>query len=210
MTGKKETVIHTMRHAQTDYNAEKRYAGSIDVSINEKGTRDSKEAATILSLLNFDIIVSSNLKRSIETAQIIGNDRVTLLQSKLCTERNFGVFEGRTWQEVQDLYPPVIWIKVGDDMHSVNPPGSEPFEQVWERARKFRNYLFREYKGNNILVVSHGVFLQMFHGLLRGLSCIESLAIYPSNLELTTFNFKGKRLIDEKVIQLANAKEIGF
>lgn len=205
-----KTVISTIRHAKTDFNTEKRYAGSIDVSINETGIRDSMEVSATLSRFDFDIIVSSNLKRSIETAQILLNNSVPIIQSKLCAERNFGVFEGRTWQEVQDEYPQVLWIKVGDDTHSVNPQGSESFEQVWERARKFRNFLFREYNGHNILVVSHGVFLQMFHGLLRGLNCIESLAVYPSNLELTTFNFKGKQFVDERIYKVNSMENEAF
>jgi broad specificity phosphatase PhoE len=100
------------------------------------------------------------------------------------------------------MQPPVLFITVGNDLHSVNPRNGEPFEDVWARAKKFSNFLFREYHGKNILVVSHGVFLQMLHGVLRGLSCIESLAVCPANLELVTFHFSGKRLIDEKVSRL--------
>lgn len=193
-----KTIINTIRHAQTSYNAEKRYAGSVDISLNEKGVLESREAAVKLSGLHFDVVITSTLKRTMETAQILVSDHTPIVQSKLCVERNSGAFEGSTWQEVQNFQPPVLWIEVGNDTHSVNPQGSEPFEQVWKRARKFRNWLFREYSGCNILVVSHGTFLQMFHGLLRGLNCIESLAFYPSNLELATFCFNGKRLVDEK------------
>ena len=194
----RQTIINTIRHAQTSYNFEKRYAGSIDISLSEKGVLESQKAAIYLSGMRFDVVIASTLKRTIETAKILVSDHTPIVQSILCVERNYGVFEGHTLQEAQDFQPPVLWIEVGNDTHSVNPQGSEPFEQVWERARKFRNWLFREYAGCNILVVSHGTFLQMFHGLLRGLNCIESLAFYPSNLELATFCFKGKRLVDEK------------
>ena len=127
----------------------------------------------------------------------------SLVESKLCNERNFGVMEGLTWDEVQHLDPPVLFIEVGNDLHSVNPQGGEPFEDVWERARKFRRFILREYKGSSVLVVSHGVFLQMFHGVLRGLNCIESLAAYPSNLVLFRFRFSGNRLMEEKTYKLA-------
>jgi broad specificity phosphatase PhoE len=200
-----KTIINTIRHARTSFNEEKRYAGSIDVPLSERGVLESHEAAAKLSGMRFDVVVTSPLKRAVETAQILVGDRTSIVHSVLCVERNFGVFEGITRQEVQDIKPPVLWIEVGNDTHSVNPQGSEPFEMVWERARKFRNWLFREYAGYNVLVVSHGVFLQMFHGLLRGLSCIESLAFYPSNLELATFCFNGRRLIDEQVVKLASA-----
>ncbi|HBP37655.1 MAG TPA: hypothetical protein DD640_02740 [Clostridiales bacterium] len=197
-----ETIIHTIRHAQTSFSAEGRYAGSLDIPLSEEGIVASRKAAARLSEMKFDIVVTSSLKRAIETAQILVRDRAPIIQSRLCVERNFGIFQGRTRQEVQNIAPPVLWITVGHDTHSVNQQGSEPFEKVWNRACKFRSWLFREYSGKNILVVSHGVFLQMFHGLLRGMSCIESLAFFPSPLELSMFSFDGRRLADEHVIKL--------
>ena len=201
-----ETTIYTIRHAHTQYNAEKRYAGTIDVPLSETGIRDARDAAAKLDGLSFDIVVASTLKRSIETAHIFVGDAVPVVQSKLCNERNFGVMEGLTWDEVQHLDPPVLFIEVGNDLHSVNPQRGEPFEDVWERARKFRRLIFKEYKGLSILVVSHGVFLQMFHGLLRGLSCIESLAVYPANLVLFRFCFSGSHLVDQTTYKLAEAQ----
>jgi broad specificity phosphatase PhoE len=92
----------------------------------------------------------------------------------------------------------------------VNPPGGEPFEDVWQRAKKFRRFLFCNYRGSSILVVSHGVFLQMFHGVLRGGNCVESLIAYPSTLELTTFRFRGSRLLDETAVRLLDDAGEGF
>ncbi len=198
------TTISTIRHGHTSYNAEKRYAGSIDISLNEKGVKDACIAAEKLADSNFDVVVTSTLKRSIETAQILFADKkIPTVQTRLCVERNFGVFEGKTWDEVQNLQPPVLFINVGNDLHSVNPEGAEPFEDVWARAKKFRQFLFKEYRGKNILVVSHGVFLQMLHGVFRGKSCIESLGVYPANLELATFHFLGNRLVEERIAKLA-------
>jgi len=197
-----ETTIHTIRHAHTQYNAERRYAGTIDVPLSEAGIRDARDASGKLARLSFDIVITSTLKRSIETAHILVGGTAQLVESKLCNERSFGVMEGLTWDDVQNLDPRVLFIEVGNDLHSVNPQGGEPFEDVWERAKKFRRFIFKRYRGLNILVISHGVFLQMFHGVLRGLSCIESLAVYPSNLELFRFQFCGKHLVDEKTYKL--------
>jgi broad specificity phosphatase PhoE len=65
--------------------------------------------------------------------------------------------------------------------------------------------LFSKYRESNVLVVSHGVFLQMFHGVLRGLSCIESLAAYPANLELIQFKFVKERLVEEKTLKVGHS-----
>jgi broad specificity phosphatase PhoE len=99
---------------------------------------------------------------------------------------------------------------VGGDLHTVNPRGGEPFEAVWERARRFHRFLVRRFVGGEVLVVSHGVFLQMFHGVLRGSSCIESLASYPANLELRRFEFSDGRLTEERVSRLAEGAEVAW
>ena len=205
-----ETTIHTIRHGHTLYNAEKRYAGTLDVPLDEKGIRDACEASSKLAGIRFDVVVTSTLQRSIETARLLVGDRAQFVQSQLCNERNFGIMEGHTWDEVQNFEPRILFVEVGDDRHSVNPKGGEPFEDLWYRAKKFRRFLFKNYAGSNILVVSHGVFLQMFHGVLRGISCIESLAVFPSNLTFVSFWFCGNRLVQERTVKLSDANGVKF
>lgn len=200
------TTISTLRHAHTQYNAEKRYAGSIDVPLSEIGMEDARRAASKLAGIKLDVVITSTLKRTVQTAQILVGDSTPIVQNRLCDERNFGIMEGLTWDDVQTLQPPVLMINVGNDLHTVNPKGGEPFEDVWERAKNFRRMIFDAYMGANILVVSHGVFLQMFHGLLRGLNCIESLGSYPSNLELARFQFVDEQLVEEKVTRLLGSE----
>jgi len=197
-----DTVIHTLRHGHTLYNADKRYAGSIDIPLSEKGISDCRQAASKLGGYKFDIIITSRMKRALETAQLLITDDTEIVQNKLCNERNFGIMEGHTWDEVVKFDPPVLMINVGNDLHTVNPKGGEPFEDVWQRAKKFHRFLFTNYRGKSILIISHGVFLQMFHGCLRGLSCIESLGFFPSNLELASFYYSDDRLIKENVVKL--------
>ncbi len=205
-----DTAIYTIRHAHTHYNAEKRYAGTIDIPLNDVGIQSAQEAATKLHGFQFDVVVTSTMKRSIETARILVGNTAPMVQSELCNERNFGILEGLTWDDVQHVDPPILLINVGNDLHTVNPRGGEPFEDLWERAKKFRKYLFEYYAGKNILVVSHGVFLQMFHGVLRGSNCIELLAAYPSNLVLYQFLFQDHRLVDEWFTKLAQANGAHF
>lgn len=197
-----KTTIHTIRHGHTLYNAEKRYAGTIDIPLSEKGLKDCEEFSKRLVDYSFDVVVTSTMKRSIETAHLLVPGNPMVKHSALCNERRFGILEGCTWDEVLKFDPPIMMIDVGNDLHTVNPKGGEPFEDVWQRAKKFRNFLFKNYKGKNILVVSHGVFLQMFHGVLKGSNCIESLSVYPSNLELSSFYFSGNQLIEAKTSKL--------
>jgi broad specificity phosphatase PhoE len=205
-----DTTIRTLRHAQSTYGPEQRYAGSCDVPLSEKGERDCAQAAALIAEMPFDILITSRLKRAIDTARLVGCQPPRCVRTKLCNERNYGVLEGRTWEEAQQFDPPILFIEVGNDRHSVNPLGSEPFEAVWERARRFRQFVFKRYEGQSVLVVSHGVFLQMFHGVLRDSNCIESLLWYPSTLELTTFRLSGHDLVEECSQKLLEAAGVGF
>lgn len=205
-----DTVIHTLRHAQTTYGAEQRYAGSLDAPLNEKGVSDCARAASVMTGVRIDVVVTSTMVRAIETARLLGYEPARCIQTSLCNERSYGILEGRTWQEVPSIEPPVLFIEVGGDVHSVNPAGGEPFEDVWQRAKEFRGFMMDRCEGRSALVVSHAVFLQMFHGVLRGSNCIESLACYPGNLELFTFRLSDGGLVDESSTRLLVADEEGF
>ena len=197
-----ETLIHTIRHGKTAYNGDKRYAGSIDVPLSETGIADCRRAAQKIAGRAFDVAVTSTLSRAVHTARLLVGERTRLVETPLCNERNFGIMEGLTWDEVVKLDPPILMIEVGDELHTVDPKGAEPFEDVWERAKKFKRFLFERYRGRSVLVVSHGVFLQMFHGLLRGRNCISSLGSFPANLELARFRFSDDRLVEESLESL--------
>jgi len=198
----KATTLSTIRHARTDFNAQRRYSGTIDVSLNESGIEEARQAAARIRHIPLDVVISSPLKRSVETARIFAADKLPIVINDRCTERNFGVLEGLTWEEVRRVQPPLLLIQVGYDLHTVNPKGGESFEEVWQRAQEFRSFIFDNHAGSDVLVVSHGVFLQLFNGLLRGLNCIESLAFFPGNLELTQFRFEGERLVSDTVTRL--------
>jgi len=204
------TVISTIRHAQTVYGPLKKYAGTIDIPLSKFGREDTRQASRVLTDKNFDVIITSALKRSKETARLLLGRNKRMIENPLCNERNYGILEGVKYSEVKKVSPRVLFIKVGNDKHSVNPLGGEPFEDVRKRAERFKRYLFKNFKGKRILVVSHFAFLQQFHGLLKGLSCIESLAEEVKNLQLTRFVFKGQKLMETEVVMLSKKKQVNF
>jgi probable phosphoglycerate mutase len=205
-----ETIIHTLRHAQTTYGAEQRYAGSIDAPLSAKGVADCAKAAPMIDRLRPDIVVTSTMERAVETARLVGHEPSSCIRTSLCNERRYGILEGRTWQDVQALDPPVLFVEVGNERHSVNPSGGEPFEDVWQRAREFRRVVLDQYEGRTILVISHSTFLQMLNGVLRGSNCIEALATPIASLDLTTFRMAGAVLLEESGARLLGAAGEGF
>ena len=76
-----ETVIMTLRHGETDFNRQKRYAGLLDVPLSEKGIEDCSFVSRVLVQLP-DIVITSDLRRAIETAHIIVDGRVQIVESE--------------------------------------------------------------------------------------------------------------------------------
>jgi broad specificity phosphatase PhoE len=202
--------LTTVRHGETDCNKENRYAGTIDVPLNEAGRNDVSHAAPQIRSMKFDVAIVSPLRRATETAQILTEGLIEIIPSSYAQERNYGILQGCAYTDVEHIRPPIHFIKAGGDFHSLNPPEAETFEELRARSEAFYEYIISHFMGRNILVVSHGVFLQQFHGLLRGKDWIESLGTSVGNLELTTFRFKGKTVTSEERMYLAKRKQSNF
>ncbi len=199
----KITRILTIRHGQTLYNLEKRYAGTIDIPLIEKGIEDAENAAILLKDCELDIVITSKLKRAIQTAELLvaGRD-LHIIQNELCNERNYGKMQGLNYVEVEEIKPRIKYFKLNNDFHSLNPPDGETFPVLRRRAKLFSEFLFQNYNGSNILVVSSSAFMQQLHGIFRGTDCMESLRNDIHNLDCATFTFNGKKLIEETTVSL--------
>jgi broad specificity phosphatase PhoE len=189
-----QTWLYTVRHGQTDI-----------------GYNDTVEASSRLKTIgiSFDIVITSSLQRAIKTAEILVKN-TPIVQCALCDERNYGKMQSLTVDEVALLKPKVVYITVGGDTHSTNPPEGETFKILRERAEQFHTWIFERYQGLKILIVSHGVFLQQFHGLLLGNSQVDSLKINVNNLVLTRFLFEGTQLVSHETINLSNSTQTNW
>jgi len=197
------TRILTIRHGQTAYNVEKRYAGSIDIPLNEQGIEDAQNAAIVLKDYELDILITSKLKRAIQTGELlIAGRNIQIIHNKLCNERNYGKMQGLTYSEVEEIRPRIKYFKLNNDFHSLNPPDGDTFPVLRRRAKLFSQFIFQNYTGTNILVVSSSAFMQQLHGIFRGTDCMESLRDEIHNLDCTTFTFNGTKLIEEMTVSL--------
>ena len=52
-----------VRHGETDYNVEGKLQGQMDLPLNENGLKEAEELSEALSQIEFDIIISSSLRR---------------------------------------------------------------------------------------------------------------------------------------------------
>jgi len=120
------TEILLIRHGKTAANLERRYVGETDHPLCEQGVEELR----VLAYPPVEMIVSSPLRRCLETAAILfpGIEPQVLEDLR---ETGFGEFEGMTHQEVIALPGHAEW---GMTTASMVFPGGEPWEDFAGRS----------------------------------------------------------------------------
>lgn len=199
-----QTLLYTLRHGLTELNRSKRTGGRLDVPLIEEGRRQADEARAQFDGTSLDVVISSSLRRAIETALIVtGWDREKIVIDDLAVERSFGEMEGLTQDEVRERFPRVIYLAIEHVRYSLNPPGGESFEVLRGRARAFLEKTLRAHRGRRVLISSHQNFMQQLHGELRGVDPYAALKDDIVNLELNQFLLDaGGRLLSHREYHL--------
>lgn len=108
-----------IRHGKTSGNLEKRYIGVTDEPLCEEGVSELKN----ISYPDCDIVISSPMKRCIQTAEIIYPDKKIVVGENL-KECDFGKFEGKNYLELSGDADYQKWIDSGGTL--AFPHGESP------------------------------------------------------------------------------------
>jgi isoleucyl-tRNA synthetase/bisphosphoglycerate-dependent phosphoglycerate mutase len=176
-----------VRHGQTDWNKEHLCQGQeADRSLTELGRQQAKDGGQKLkkSKKQFDVIVSSDLKRTRETAAIIAEELGMTVSEYSATyrERSFGDWVGKDLDEILTKHP--ILVETGEfGIHHETPPNGESLSMFLRRAQNAYEHIAKTYPGKRVLLVTHGGFIQAFMAATQGYSYKEALTSAPKNCE---------------------------
>lgn len=145
--------IYLIRHGQSTYNTERRWAGHADPPLTELGREQAKVACETFKDMGFSAATSSSLQRARETASIISNElHIDLLEpiSEL-NERHAGQISGLTSDEIEQRFPGFLdkWRK-GE---IIDIPGGEEWESFHHRVQQGLDKL--SVLPGRIVVVAH-------------------------------------------------------
>lgn len=152
-----------VRHAQTDGNAAGRWQGHTNSSLTEKGREQATRLAERLADTHFDLVVSSDLDRTVETAGALGRPVET---DERWREPYFGDWEDLTTAEIaSDGTGGLAALMAGED---IALGGGERLSAVFLRANAALRDLVARLDGDGTaVVVSHGMtLLTLFSALL--------------------------------------------
>ena len=151
------TRILAIRHGETDWNVDTRIQGQLDIPLNDLGRRQAQQLVQAVAHEGLSAVYSSDLQRALETAQAVvrGAGLPGLSTDVGLRERAFGVFEGRTYQEIEQRWPQesVRWRKREPDFGA---EGGETLQGFYDRCVATASRLAAAHPGETIALVAHG------------------------------------------------------
>ena len=131
-------------HGTTTDNIEHKATGWNPGILSEKGIEQSIELKKKINLNEIDLVISSDLKRAVDSAEYTFKDLKEILHDKRIRECNYGDLNGADSSLVKY------------EEHITNPfPNGESLKDVEERLKNFCDYLLENYNGKTIALVAH-------------------------------------------------------
>lgn len=179
------TTLLLVRHGQTVWNSQLRYQGHIDTELSQLGLAQAERIAGRLRDERIAAIYTSDLRRCLETAEIIaaphGLKPVPLPGLR---EAHYGEWQGLTYADVRARYPELVAARRRDVVGFV-PPGGESLGATYERVVAAVQQLAGRHPDAAVVVVTHGGPLRMLVGALLGVPPGNSLRLRIDNGSLT-------------------------
>jgi broad specificity phosphatase PhoE len=173
-----------IRPGETDWNRDLRYQGWVAIPLNSYGKRQAQRLANYIRNIGVGALYTSDLKRATETAELLaeklGSEPIA---DRRLRERDIGVWQGLTQQEMQQWYPTEYAQFVGDpDGYRV--PEGESRKDVRERIlAAFNEYLAAD-RGETIAILSHSTAINAL--LAEIIPSIKFGSVDVSNTSVTT------------------------
>lgn len=197
-----------LRHGQSQWNLENRFAGWVDVPLTQKGEEEARQAGEKMKAvqLQFDTTFTSLLQRAIRTLElaldVLGQSDLSVEQDQALNERHYGDLQGLNKAETAQKFGDEQ-VRIWRRSYDVPPPGGESLENTAARTLPYltEKILPTIQAGQHVLVAAHGNSLRSIIMHLDQLSREEVLSLelgtgVPVVYDLdTTGNVQSKKIL---------------
>ncbi|HIS69704.1 MAG TPA: histidine phosphatase family protein [Candidatus Gallacutalibacter stercoravium] len=157
----KSYQIHLIRHGMTQANLQGRYIGSTDVPLSQEGIEQLKQYDKRYRYPGAAVFYSSPLQRCVQTMKLLYPQVEPQLVPGLA-ECNFGQWEGKTAQELQNDELFAQWLENGQQ---ISPPGGESGKEFAYRVcsafEKLVEGMLRSGQTQAVVVTHGGVIMTL-------------------------------------------------
>jgi len=185
-----------IRHGETIENAQGICQGQTPGTLSEDGMMQAKALAEYLKNEEFDVIYSSDLRRTMKTTEEVlrFHPGYEIIPEPLLRERFLAGWQGKPF--------PKNWNEVG------LPEGAETSEDLIVRAKAFLSLLKERHEGQKVFAMSHGGLIRAFWTVLHNLDN-DSYSRWdaPENTSISRFELNEDGSVNELVRNLAEHLE---
>ena len=155
------TRIVLVRHAETVWHAENRYAGLSDIALTPRGYEQAARLAGWAADAGLGAIWCSPLLRARETAAAAGRAAALepWIDARLC-ELDYGRGEGLTRAQMRERFPGALDAFYADPVAHHLPDGEDP-RCALRRALAALDALACEHPAGRVLVVTHSSLIRL-------------------------------------------------
>jgi probable phosphoglycerate mutase len=153
--------VYLIRHGETEWSRSGKHTGISDIPLTEHGREQAKRLRVELATKNFQLVLTSPLRRARETCELAGLAAHAQIDPAL-TEWNYGDYEGLTSEQIHAHRP--SWTIFNDG----GGPGGETPEQVGLRVE----HVLARVRGSSgdAVLFAHGHVLRVFAARWLGLA----------------------------------------
>lgn len=192
------TRVYLTRHGETEWNRQRRFQGSKNSELTDKGILAAELLASRIEEIDLDCIVASPLKRAYQTAEIVrGNKAIDIIKHDGFKEINLGDFEGMRWDEIQACHGETIG-KITNDPFNNRYPNGENLLEFYNRVEAALKEVIESCRNKSILIVAHGGTIKCIESYVRKFKINKDwMGNVVQNCSLSCFEVSDKNEIKE-------------
>lgn len=192
--------LYIIRHGETMWNREGRFQGATDIPLSDKGRAQARRVAKVMADKPLDAIYSSPLSRALDTAKAValGHGLEVKVVDDL-QEINVGEWSGKTWEEIETLWPGLKQSWRANPLTSEPPPGGEDYLHFQKRCLEALEEIAAAHSDSDrVAVVCHGGVIRAVMISLLGMPWATRGKIYTLNCSITRMRWNpgGSVVID--------------
>jgi broad specificity phosphatase PhoE len=196
--------LFVIRHGETDFSRERRFAGARDVPLGARGRLQSEAVAAALAAEKLAAVYASPLDRARASAELIAKPHG--LEPRIAPafrEMAFGQWEGLLRDELAVRVPgdAAMW---RDSPHLAAPPGGERLVDVSARVQEAVAELRERHAGATVALVTHAVVTRLIVLQALGLGPERLWSVDASPAGITEIEYQGAWVTMHRMNTLAH------
>ena len=174
--------IYVIRHGQVPANNKNIISGNSPEELTSIGVKQSEEARDKLKNISFDAIFCSNVRRTIQTAEILNTKAQEIIFDERISEREAGSLLGKSRTEIK-------WETWNSLELDRTPEGAETLGAILKRVKNFLNEITEKYQGKKILIVTHSSVAKCVWAVINDITDKSKLdAFVQDNCEIREYS----------------------